>query len=94
MELTWIALKQTAVMFLLMAIGWALFRGGKITKEGSRDLANMLLYIILPCAIINAFCTPLYQGKEPASPLRLRAGTGGTAAVHSGVPAAFPKAPH
>ena len=64
MELTWIALKQTAVMFLLMAIGWALFRGGKITKEGSRDLANMLLYIILPCAIINAFCTPYTREKS------------------------------
>ena len=43
MELTWIALKQTAVMFLLMAIGWTLFRTGKITREGSRDLANLLL---------------------------------------------------
>ena len=64
MELTWIALKQTAVMFLLMAIGWALFRGGKITKEGSRDLANMLLYIILPCAIINALCTPYTREKS------------------------------
>lgn len=64
MELTWIALKQTAVMFVLMAIGWALFRRGKITKEGSRDLANMLLYIILPCAIINAFCTPYTREKS------------------------------
>ena len=64
MDLTLIALKQTAVMFLLMAIGWLLFKGGKITKEGSRDLANMLLYVILPCAIVNAFCTEYTEEKS------------------------------
>ena len=64
MDLTLIALKQTAVMFLLMAIGWLLFKGSKITKEGSRDLANMLLYVILPCAIVNAFCTEYTEEKS------------------------------
>lgn len=52
-----IALRQTAVMFLLMGIGWALCRGGKISRDGSRELANLLLYVILPSAILNAFCT-------------------------------------
>ena len=51
MELALIALRQTAVMFLLMGIGWALCRGGKISRDGSRELANLLLYVILPSAI-------------------------------------------
>lgn len=64
MELALIALRQTSVMFLLMGIGWALYRGGKISKEGSKELAALLLYVILPCAILNAFCTEYTAEKS------------------------------
>ena len=64
MELALIALRQTAVMFLLMGIGWALCRGGKISRDGSRELANLLLYVILPSAILNAFCTEYTAEKS------------------------------
>ena len=43
MEMAMIILKQTLVMALYMAGGYALFKGGKITLEGSRTLANTLL---------------------------------------------------
>ncbi len=57
METARIALNQTAVMFLLAAVGWCLFKTGKITQKGSKELAGILLYVILPCVIIKAFCT-------------------------------------
>ena len=57
MEIAIIALQQTLVMFLLIAIGYTLYKTKKITKEGSRDMAATLLHIILPCVIVKSFCT-------------------------------------
>lgn len=56
MELGLITLKQTATMAIYMGIGYALFKTGKITKEGSKNLATMLLWIVLPAVIIQSFC--------------------------------------
>ena len=46
---------QTLIMFLLVGIGYALFRAKKISPEGSKSLGNILIYIVLPCVIINGF---------------------------------------
>ncbi|MDO4458475.1 MAG: AEC family transporter [Clostridia bacterium] len=50
-----IILKQIVVMFLIMGMGYILFKKKLITKDGSKTLANLLIYIILPCVIINGF---------------------------------------
>ena len=46
---------QTLTMFLLAAVGYLLFRRGKITPEGNKVLGNLLIHIALPCVIINSF---------------------------------------
>ena len=51
-----VLLQQLVIMFLYMAVGWILLRTGLVTKEGSRSLANLLLYVILPCVIVKSFC--------------------------------------
>lgn len=56
MELALIILKQTLTMAIYMAVGYVLFRGKKITVEGSRNMANLLLWVILPAVILNSFC--------------------------------------
>lgn len=56
MELPLIVLRQTLVMAIYMAIGYALFKAGKITKEGSKSIAALLLWIVLPAVIVNSFC--------------------------------------
>ncbi len=57
MDIALIILKQIIVMFLIMGMGFVLFKKGLITKDGSKTLANLLIYIILPCVIINGFIT-------------------------------------
>ena len=47
--------RQILQMFLLAALGFLLFRGKKITQEGSRALGNILIYLALPATIINGF---------------------------------------
>lgn len=50
-----ILLRQLITMFFYMAIGYVLFKGKLITKTGSKELGSLLLWVILPCVIINAF---------------------------------------
>lgn len=56
MEAAIIAVKQTLVMFLYMLAGWSLLKGGKITEKGSKDMASMLVWLIIPVVIIHSFC--------------------------------------
>lgn len=47
---------QTCVMFLYMLVGFVLSRTGKLTRQGSKDLAGILITLILPAVIIKSFC--------------------------------------
>lgn len=50
-----ILVKQMAQMLLLAGVGFLLYKGGKITQEGSKTLGNILIYASLPAVIINGF---------------------------------------
>jgi len=52
---TLLLLQQVLMMFLLAGVGFIMFRTGKITSEGSKSLGNILIYLSLPCVIINGF---------------------------------------
>lgn len=56
MSAVWITAQQTFIMFLYMLAGAVLYKKRKITQSGSRDLATMLLWLVLPAVIINSFC--------------------------------------
>lgn len=55
MNLLIILLKQLMIMFLLIGIGYIFFKKKMITVVGSKELCNLLLYIILPAVIINSY---------------------------------------
>ncbi|HHV10974.1 MAG TPA: hypothetical protein GXX75_11920 [Clostridiales bacterium] len=63
MSLALILLKQITVMFLLMAVGYGLFKAKKITLQGNRELGTFLIYIILPAAVIKSYITEFTQEK-------------------------------
>ncbi len=56
MEMILILGRQILQMFLLAGLGYALFKCGKISLEGSKALGNILIYLALPAVIINGFC--------------------------------------
>lgn len=58
-----ILLRQTLVMGLYMAAGYTLFKAGKMTLEGSKALANLLLWLIVPCVMVRSFCVP-FSGEQ------------------------------
>lgn len=42
-------------MFILAAVGFAMYKGKKISDEGSKAIGNILIFLSLPCVIINGF---------------------------------------
>ena len=56
MEITSLLIKQIVTMVLYMAVGFALFKGKKITKEGSSNLATLLIWLIVPVVVIKSYC--------------------------------------
>lgn len=57
MEFMSVLVQQVIIMFLLMLIGCILFRTKKLTAEGSKSLGNLLVYVIMPGVVINAYMT-------------------------------------
>lgn len=55
MNITGSLLYQLAVMFLIMATGFALVKLCVVKSEDSRILSMLTLWIIQPCVIVNAF---------------------------------------
>ena len=56
MDVTLLLIKQIVIMFLYMACGFFLFKGKKITKEGSASTANLLVWLIIPVVLVKSFC--------------------------------------
>ncbi len=50
------------MMFLLMASGAILRKINIITVQGKKVLADIILFVILPCNIIKAFCIQIQEG--------------------------------
>ena len=55
MELSMIILKQIVLMFIYMMIGFLLYKNKFVTKQGSKELGLILLYVILPVVIVKAY---------------------------------------
>ena len=46
-----------------MIIGLILSKTGLLTERGSKELANILLYIVIPCVIIRSYITEFTTNK-------------------------------
>ncbi len=55
MELSLTILKQIVLMFIYMMIGFLLYKKKFVTKQGSKELGLILLYVILPVVIVKAY---------------------------------------
>lgn len=54
---------QLFVMCFLMFIGFWLFRAKKLTAQGSKELGNVLVYVIMPCVVFNAYLTDFSEER-------------------------------
>src|SRR5699024_7208877 len=56
MELFLLAAQQMLVMMLYLFLGFILVRLGLLSPEGSRDIASILVKLVIPAVIIESFC--------------------------------------
>ena len=61
--MTTLLIQQVLIMFLLAAVGYICFRTKKISMEGCRTLSNILIYLSLPCVILNGFLVEFSKEK-------------------------------
>ena len=66
MNITMILTKQIIIMFLLIAIGYFLFRKNMISLKGSGEIGKILLNIVIPVVILNSFWTERTPEKTQA----------------------------
>ncbi len=53
--LAWILMKQIAVLFVMMGMGFALVKTGKLRAEDSKILSNLMIFLIFPAVILKSF---------------------------------------
>lgn len=63
MEPAMIVAKQAAVMLILLAAGYGLYKGKLLGDEATRQLSNITITIINPIVIFNAYQTELEPQK-------------------------------
>lgn len=56
MEIVTLLISQIIIMFLYMLLGFALYKGKKISGEGSANMATLLVWLIIPAVIVKSFC--------------------------------------
>lgn len=66
MEFAGLLLKQNMIMLFYLAIGYFLFKKKLVNLQGSADIARLLLYIVMPMAILNSYLTEFTMEKLKA----------------------------
>lgn len=57
MDIIVVLFKQNLIMVLYLLIGYFLFKKKLLTNQGSTDIGRLLLYIVMPIAIIKSYIT-------------------------------------
>ena len=55
MELSGTVFIQVLIIFILMSVGFFLSKAKVLTGEGIRQITNILLMVVTPCVLINAY---------------------------------------
>lgn len=63
MSLAFILFKQIIIMFILILVGYLLFKTKKISLQGNQELGNFLIYVILPSSIVKSYITDFTMDK-------------------------------
>jgi len=72
MDLALITFEQVGILFLLLFAGFIAVKTGAIKPEGRKVLSDLLVYLIMPCMILNSYFMELK--KEMLSNLLLSFG--------------------
>ena len=63
MAFVFLLVRQNLLMLCYLTVGYFLYRKKLITVQGSADLGRMLLYVVMPMAIIKSYLTEITPEK-------------------------------
>ena len=55
MEISILLMEQIAELFLMILMGYIIVKTGLLKGEDSKVISKIVLYLVIPCVIINAF---------------------------------------
>ena len=55
MQISLLLMEQIAELFLMILMGYIIVKTGIVKDEDSKVISKIVLYLIIPCVIINAF---------------------------------------
>ena len=55
MQISILLMKQILELFLMILMGYVIVKTGLLKDEDSKVISKIVLYLIIPCVIINAF---------------------------------------
>ena len=55
MTISILLMKQIAQLFLMIFMGYLIVKTGIVEDTDSKVLSKIILYLVIPCVIINAF---------------------------------------
>ena len=58
MQLAVITMRQVAVLFFMIAAGFACTRLGVVKKQAKEGFSDLLVGLVVPCMVINSYLTP------------------------------------
>lgn len=61
MEIVTLLFQQNIIMMLYLLIGYVLYKRRLITKQGSGELGRLLLYVVMPVAILKSYIREFEQ---------------------------------
>ncbi len=56
--------EKVGLLFLLISVGFVCQKIKLLTEEANKGMADLVMYIVTPCVIINAFSATLYERNE------------------------------
>ena len=63
MELSLIILKQTIMLFIILLVGAFAYKTKIVSKEGNKQLSDIMMKIVMPAMVFNAYQTAEYSSK-------------------------------
>ena len=60
MQISLLLMEEIAKLFVIMLMGYAVVKAGLMKSSESKSISVVMVYLVIPCVIINAFQVDLY----------------------------------
>lgn len=78
MEISLLLMEEIAKLFAIMLMGYAVVKAGLMKSSESKSVSVIMVYLVIPCVIINAFQVKYTPDVQKGLISGMRGSSGGT----------------